>query len=155
MTARINRVKVKTKHKRGPKTKLTPAVIKKLRPFVEEGFTDQTLARIAKVTKGTFNVWKRKSKTAKSGSLYQFKLLYEDIESAEQKLVVTALVDKIKERDIKAVELAMRRHPRLRSEFKEAPTGIEQAGAFEFKVEFVPVRKHDEQHDEPNEQTGQ
>ena len=34
----------------------------------------------------------------------------------------------------------MRRHPRLRAEFKEAPQGIEQTGPFEFKVEFVPVR---------------
>lgn len=140
MTARVIKPQVKRKHKMGRKSKLTPTVLNRLAPFVGEGYTDQTLAALAGVTKQTFDVWKGKSKAAKTGVFANFRHLYEDIQAEEQKIVIKSLVDGVKAGDLKAIELAMRRHPRLRAEFKEAPQGIEQTGPFEFKVEFVPVR---------------
>jgi hypothetical protein len=120
--------------KRGRKTKLTPAVIKRIRAHKGEGLTDRALARVAGVGKSTFYEWIKKAPKAKSSIYRDFRDALEDEEAAVDTRITNPLMAKVDEDDMKAIETAMKRHPRLKSEFKEEPTEVQAAGNITFVV---------------------
>jgi len=106
---------------RGRKTKLTEAVLNKLRATEGKAYTDKTLAQIANVHPDTFSAWKAKASTAKSGIFYLFHLLLCDLEASLEVRILDPWLDQIDNGNIRAIELAIRRHPRLREMFREEP----------------------------------
>ena len=59
--------------KRGRKTKLTSSIVEKICNGVRLGFTYEHAAQLAGVGYSTFNAWKKKGETAKSGQFREFR----------------------------------------------------------------------------------
>lgn len=132
---------MKKKSKAGRKTKLTQSVLKKIQAHKGECLTDRALANIVHVTPETFSHWRTKAATVRSGIFLQFlQVLHED-DAATDERILKPWMKEIDNGNIKAIELAMKRHPRLRTEFREGSLEIEQSGTFEVNVNFVPVRR--------------
>jgi len=110
--------------KRGRKTKLTRSLLDKLNKLKETkgGFyTDKTLAQIANVHPKTFGAWKAQASTAKAGIFLDFHYLLCDLEAVLEVRIIDSLMDQVDKGNIRAIELAMRRHPHLRKTFREEP----------------------------------
>ena len=131
----------KRKSKTGRKSKLTKSVLNALQEAEGELYTDKMLAHIANVTPQTFCAWKKKANTAKSGIFFELFELLCHLDAAADERILKPWMEEVDKGNIKAIELAIRRHPRLRAEFRETPIDVEQSEPFEFKVEFVPVRE--------------
>jgi hypothetical protein len=127
--------------KKGRKTKLTKGVLDRLRKCKSKGYTDSTLASIACVTAETFGNWKTKSLTAKRGIFFEFFDLYEELQAQEQKIIVDSTFAEAKGGNMKAVELAMKRHPRLRQVFKEEVQKAETEHKGKIIIEVPPELK--------------
>ena len=130
----------KKKSKAGRKSKLTKSVLNTLREAGEELYTDKMLAHIANVTPRTFLNWKKKASIAKSGIFFELAELLCHLDAAADERILKPWMEEIDKGNIRAIELAIRRHPRLRAEFRET-VEVEQPEPFEFRVGFAPVRK--------------
>ncbi|MGA7075196.1 MAG: hypothetical protein WBZ42_01420 [Halobacteriota archaeon] len=125
---------MKKKSKAGRKTKLTKSVLNTLREAEGELYTDKTLAHMANVTPQTFCAWRKKASTAKSGIFLEFFELLCHLDAAVEERIVNSWMREIDNGNIRAIELALRRHPRLRSVFREEPAEVPAAGSINFVV---------------------
>jgi hypothetical protein len=112
--------------KRGRKTTLTKSVLERIQPFCGSGLTEKTMMQRAGVPEGTWNRWKAKASTTKTGIYREFReLLAKDEADVEDRVLAPWMLE-VDKGNIKAIELALKRNPKLRGKFKEEPTEIKQ-----------------------------
>lgn len=120
--------------KRGRKTKLTKAVLAKLESYKGKGYTDETLATFINVHPVTFSDWKQKALKAKRGIFHELHCALEAEEAAVEERIVNPWMEEVDKGNVKAIELAMKRHPRMRAKFKEEAAEVQASGSISFIV---------------------
>lgn len=111
--------------KRARKTKLTKAVLKKIQSCQGKAYTDSRLAELIGISATTFSLWRTKGSRARSGLFRDFYKALEADEAAVEERFVNPWMKKVDQGDIKAIELGLKRHPRMRRKFKEEPVEVE------------------------------
>lgn len=121
----------------GRRSKLNQAALNKIQEHLGEGYLDRDFANLLNVHPDTFSDWKIKGEKAKSGIFYRFHLLLlQDIAQLDRRITKPWL-SKVDEGDMKAIEAALKKHPRLRAEFKEEPLKSESNITLEDKNKDV------------------
>jgi len=108
----------------GRHSKLTQASLNAIAAHLGEGCLDRDFAHLCGVCRDTFGDWKRKGKKAKGGIYFKLNLLLEQDVVMLDERIQKPWMKKVDEGDSKAIEMALKKHPRLRAEFKEEPTEI-------------------------------